>query len=154
MRSRAWVSIAVLALLVAVSQGCTWFAAPGVSVGFRITPEIAFGPVQIQGEVFFIETVTVMYRGGSARLSLSGTGDGDIMVDDVIDLEIVLPNGSVANESIDFSDNCSHPIDPLAPIEIGHWLGIGENTITFTFRDLCGGGSGNTEIWLVLDGTP
>ena len=154
MRSRVWGLVAMLVFVGAFSQGCEWFAAPSVNAGIRITPEIAFGPVQIQGEVFFTETVTVMYQGDSARLSLNGDGHGAILVDDVIDLDITRPNGTVIHEEIDFSDDCSHPIAPLDPIEIGHWLGIGENTITFTFRDLCGGGSGNTELWLVLSGTP
>jgi len=154
MRARWWMAVVVVIGLAVALQGCFQPTVPSLRVGIRITPEIAFGPVQIQGEVFLTETVTVMFQGGSAKLSLDGNGEGEIMVDDVIDLEIIRPGGSVINESIDFSANCSHPVAPLAPIEIGHWLGIGENTINFTFRDQCGGGSGNTEIWLVLDAAP
>jgi len=153
MRARG-VCVAVIVLLTAVSQGCSWLSPPGLSAGYLITPEIAFGPVQVMGEVFFSKTVAIMYSGGSARLSLHGTGDGEIMVDDVIDLDIVRPGRSTVNAEIDFSDNCSHLVAPLEPQEISQWLGIGENIITFTFRDKCGGGSGNTEIWLVMDGTP
>ena len=149
MRGRVLGLVATILALV-VSQGCDWLVPPNPSAGYRITDAIPYEPIGQQGDVFFTKTVTVSFYGTSALLCLNGYGAGEIMVDDVMYLDIRWPNGSLIRREIDFTDGCSHPVLPLSPREIGHWLKIGENTITFTFQDQCGGNGGSTEIWLVI----
>lgn len=150
MRCRTLALVVALVSVLALSQGCDWAFAPSLSVGYRVTDAIPYEPIGQQGAEFFTKTVTVSFYGSSATLSLTDLGTGDIMVDDVLHLDIQRPGGSVIRRTIDFTDACSHPVLPLPPQEIAHWLGIGENTITFTFQDQCGGNGGGTAIWLVI----
>ena len=144
-----WVARLVVLAGVLVVVGCGEIPIPWTGATYLVTDAIPYMPVSY-GSVFFSRTLTVDFRGTSATLSLSDDGTGNIMVDDVAVLDIRHPDGSSHQHLVDFTDGCAHAVNMLPPQQIASWLDLGTNSITFTFRDQCGGNGGSTRIYLTV----
>jgi hypothetical protein len=90
-------------------------------------------------------------RRAGDRIVLSGSADGtaDFYADDVLQLEVTRPDGTVARRRFDDSDGCTADrILTTAPVNIASLLRSGVNKVRMTLRDACGGDYGSSDIWL------
>lgn len=96
---------------------------------------------------FFTKTVTITYSGGKVVLAAKRDGTGTILVDDV--LHVTGPRNAL---TVDFSHGCSVNLSTggdIPPLDISALLQPGQNAVTLSFADACGGFAANSDIWLV-----
>jgi len=70
------------------------------------------------GENFYRADFHVLYTEGSVIVSAMADGTGDISVDDVIVIRVVMPNGTATLFRHDFSNGCQGFITPIPPVNI------------------------------------
>jgi len=106
-------------------------------------------PVRAVGEKFSTTDFYVRTRGGAVTISGTRDGRGEFWVDDMLDLSITRFDGTTVTRHFDDSAGCtSDTVLPSAPVNLGADLQNGINLVRVTFRDTCGGNSGNTAIYL------
>jgi hypothetical protein len=109
-----------------------------------------FHPVTAEGETFFTSDVTVNTDSGDVSLAGSADGTQPFSVDDILDIEITQPDGTVVPYVQDFSGGCSGNY-PSSPVSLSGFLGAGVNKLHIVFRDGCGSLEGNTDVYLTGD---
>jgi hypothetical protein len=102
-----------------------------------------------QGQQFLSQDIYVRRAGDRIMVSGSADGSADFYVDDLLQLEITHPDGSVVHRQIDDSAACTaDTVLTTAPTNIAPLLQWGVNKVRLTFRDACGGNYGNSDIYL------
>lgn len=120
-----------------------------VPKSYLITNGIPYEPISRTGQSFFASNATVDFQSGTLVLSANADGTGDIMVDDVMDLQVTHADGTTSAHTIDFTFSCSQYVAPLPPQDITFLFKRGTNNIRLVFHDQCGGNGGSTRIYLV-----
>jgi len=141
---------AILVLLVVVLATQALAGLNG-TVGFSFTGGVENRPtVTGPGEVFLNARFLIDYDGGSVTLSSNSDGTGNIVADDVVQVRVKRPNGTVATFTHDFSNGCSGTITPIAPANITSLFQTGINSVTAVLRDKCGASESAGPFWVVV----
>jgi hypothetical protein len=152
-RISAAVGLAIAAALVALTAGrLTSSTAATNGPALRITPKTAPAPVHTVGETFIQKSFTLSYTGGTIKIAGGPAGTAQIDVDDVLAVTVKHADGTMATWSNDFSQGCiglSYDV-AINPVDISSLFKVGVNTITFSFKDACGGSDSTWATWLTL----
>jgi hypothetical protein len=106
-------------------------------------------PVTSQGQTFF--TADVMVRKSGDTIIVSGANDSrqPFYVDDILDVTVTRPDGTVARTAVDDSNGCTADTILTTPAtNVARFLQAGWNKVHVEFRDACGGDYGNSDIYL------
>jgi hypothetical protein len=104
-------------------------------------------PAPPAGTVFFDQTFPIKYIGGPVMVAEDCDGTGDVFVDD----ELRINRGSAPEFSHDYSNTCSGEITHAGPHDITSLFVSGVNQVRVRLMELCGGGSGNSNLRLVYN---
>jgi hypothetical protein len=147
----AAVAIFAVAVLIAGIPGSSLDPAmAAVNNSFLVSAADPFHSVTQEGETFFTGDVTLDTGSGNVFLAGSSDGTQPFSVDDILDIEITQPDGTVVPYVQDFSGGCSGNY-PSAPVNLSAFLGVGVNKLHIIFRDGCGSLEGNTDVYLTGD---
>lgn len=111
-------------------------------------------PAEIQGVTFFRRTASVDY--GDSPVSLAGSPDtaNELYVDDILTVYVRRPDGSFRSMVHDFSNGCDGVgLRPVPSVDITGLLAAGQYQVTIALSDACGQNNGNSDIYLLTDGT-
>lgn len=140
-------SVAAITLLIG---GCRFIKQLIFSVDYAvITEEISTRPTE-RGERFFERWITVDYFGDDVLLSANPDGSGDIWVDDALLIEVVHPDGTQDQKTIDFSFGCQGWISSLPPQALNPLFMIGRNRVHIIAYDICGSMIGSSRLCLYM----
>jgi hypothetical protein len=106
-------------------------------------------PVVTEGQTFLTKDVYVDKTGD--RIFVSGSADGTqpFYVDDIAEVTVTRPDGTVVRTSIDDSNGCTaDTILTAPPRNIAPFLQRGQNKLHLVFKDACGGDFGNSDIFI------
>jgi hypothetical protein len=94
------------------------------------------GAIGDPGESFFTRELTIEYTSG--RLMLSGpTVPGPFALDDDIEITVMKPDGTTSAWTRPLTADCGASA-LVAPPDVTHLFGVGENTVTVVLYDRCG----------------
>lgn len=118
---------------------------------YLITEEISPYLISSRGITFFDKTFIINYTSGDVWLSSTPNGTGNILVDDVLDVFITNPNGTLSLLfGKNFSNGCTE-LRSYPPQNIKNGLSIGENKLTVRLSDRCGTGVSSTALYLKFE---
>lgn len=106
-------------------------------------------PVTSQGQRFLDKTFFVNRTGD--RIVVSGSSDGSqpFYVDDLLQVNVTHPDGTVVATTIDDSNGCTaDTVLTHDPVNVARFLQYGMNKVHVVFRDACGGDYGNSDIFI------
>ncbi len=125
-------------------------SAAGTTSSIQVTGDTgALVPPQ-PGAVFIDTTVDVGYSGGPVLISSTPDGTGSTVVDDVMQVDITRPDGTVSTYTHDYSNGCSGITYP-GPLDIQTYLATGHNSLRFRMMDGCGGNMSSSPVYVVFD---
>jgi hypothetical protein len=107
-----------------------------------ITPAIESRPITEPQEVFFDQTFSVTTAGDEVLIASTSDGEGQVYVDDEIELQVTHQDGS----TVLFIRNYEFQ-PPSDPLDISDVLEPGTNTVRVILRDTFGGNLSATELW-------
>ena len=146
-RSICILSVAAIALLFG---GCRFIEQLIPSADYAIiTEEILTRPTE-GGERFFERWITVDYFGDEVLLSADPDGSGDIWVDDALLIEVMRPDGTRDQRTIDFSFGCQGWISSLPPQALTSLFMVGRNRVHIMAYDICGAMIGSSRLCLFM----
>jgi hypothetical protein len=107
-------------------------------------------PVTVAGETFFTANAfNVNYAGGTVLLSSTHDGTGSILADDYLAIKVTHADSTVSNYIHDFSSKCHTADTPIAAPDLEGYFKAGLNKVSLTVKDKCGGGEGNSALYLL-----
>lgn len=119
-----------------------------------IAPARAQQPVRTPGETFFTSSFDVTTQDQLVTISGSQDASSVFYADDIVQLDITHPDGSLSQYVADDSNGCtSDQVILTPPTFLGHYFQPGVNHVRATLRDACGGDDGNSDIWLTYGAT-
>lgn len=142
--------VAIIAVVGGASSSNFSSASAAVNNSLLVSAADPFHSVINEGETFFTSDVTVNTNSGDVFLAGSADGTQPFSVDDILDIEITQPDGTVVPYVQDFSGGCSGNY-PSSPVSLSGFLGAGVNKLHIVFRDGCGSLEGNTDVYLTGD---
>jgi hypothetical protein len=118
----------------------------------RVTQKTSPKPVGAVGETFLTKTFTLSYTRGMVKIAGGPSGTAQIEVDDALVVKVKHADGTTSSYSHDYSQGCiglSGDV-PTNPVDISSLFRVGVDTITFSFKDACGGSDATWALWLTL----
>lgn len=150
---RAGACVAIGGMIGAVAVGnLSSSTAATTGPALRVTPLTQPKPVTKVGGTFLTKKFVLSYTGGTLTVAGDATGTAQIDVDDVLVVTVKHADGTTSKWSNDSSQGCiglSYDV-AIDPVDISSLFKLGVNTITFSFKDACGGSESTWATWLTL----
>ena len=121
-----------------------------VAASLLVRAATAAVPAPSRGAEFFRATHHVILRSGKVQITGSSDGQQPVNVDDVLEVDVIHPDGTTQALTHDFSNGCTTGLIP-ATVDITSLLIPGDNTVSVVLRDGCGAGVGSTDVYLNAD---
>lgn len=85
---------------------------------------------------FHRQTVEIEVQGGPVRLASTPDGRGALRTDDLAELEVLRPDGTLRRWRHDFRDRANGVIRPIAPVDVSELFDTGAHVVTLTLVDV------------------
>jgi hypothetical protein len=146
-------------LLVGVTVAATLFVSGARAATPNTQKVIDPGPpvaVKTKGETFFDRTFALgRTDGGRVVLSARPDGTGGVLIDDLIIVTVIGPDGNGGSVAHAFNDASCRVLRSRDPIDVTGITPSGASTVRVQLKDDCGGKrSAITPLWLVVNGQP
>lgn len=123
------------------------------TLSYTITTGIP-GMAVTRNAVFYTTEFKVNYQSGRIIFSSNPDGTGNTQVDDVINMTILRPNGTITSFSHYYPSGFCFSLNYLIPYDLTNLFLPGENTVKVQLQDACGFFAGSSPLYLVNTNAP